>query len=177
MLRTKALSKVNTELDTSKRGADMNNKQFDSPSGLQELLGLFGDAVTVSDVIASNVLGRISASIAKKRLQSNMTQKEFASYMCVSQGMVSRWEGGDYNFSIRTLADIAEKLNMELTVNLDSEKRDIQVKHIQNIVYIESGNKEFTGKISKADKHEPKFKLAGNRNECQIYNFCERLEM
>lgn len=155
----------------------MNNKPLTRSSGLDDLLELFGDTVTVSDIIASNVLGRISASIAKKRIQSNMTQKEFARYMCVSQGMVSKWEGGDYNFSIRTLADIAEKLDMELTVNLDVKKRDIQVKHIQNIVYVGSEKKEFTGKISKDDKHEPKYKLAGNRSECQIYNFCERLEM
>lgn len=116
----------------------MSNKALIGSSGLEELLELFGDAVTVSDIIASNVLGEISASIAKKRIQSNMTQKEFASYMCVSQGMVSKWEGGDYNFSIRTLADIAEKLDMELTVGLHLKRRDMQVKHIQNTVYIES---------------------------------------
>ena len=71
-----------------KGDADMSNKALIGSSGLEELLELFGDAVTVSDIIASNVLGEISASIAKKRIQSNMTQKEFASYMCVSQGMV-----------------------------------------------------------------------------------------
>ena len=155
----------------------MNNRSLTGSSGLEDLLELFGDAVTVSDIIASNVLGKISASIAQKRIQSNMTQKEFANYMCVSQGMVSKWEGGDYNFSIRTLADIAEKLDMDLTINLDFKKRDIQVKHIQNTVYIESEKKKFNGKISKTDRHEAKYKLAGNRNECQIYNFCERLEM
>ena len=155
----------------------MNNKSLIGSSGLKDLLELFGDTVTVSDIIASNVLGSISASIARQRLQSNMTQKEFADYMCVSQGMVSKWEGGDYNFSIRTLADIADKLDVELTVNLEPKKKEIQVKHIQNTVYIASEKKKFSGKISKADKRESKYKLAGNRNECQIYNFCERFEM
>lgn len=121
----------------------MNNKSLIGSSGLKDLLELFGDTVTVSDIVASNVLGSISASIARQRLQSNMTQKEFADYMCVSQGMVSKWEGGDYNFSIRTLADIAEKLNMELTVNLEPKKKEIQVKHIQNTVYIASEKKKF----------------------------------
>lgn len=101
----------------------MNNKAFSDSSGLNELLELFGDTVTVSDIIASKILGSISASIAKKRIQSNMTQKEFANHMGVSQGMVSKWEGGDYNFSIKTLADIAEKLDMELSVNLDFSKK------------------------------------------------------
>lgn len=121
----------------------MNNKSLIGSSGLKDLLELFGDTVTVSDIVASNVLGSISASIARQRLQSNMTQKEFADYMCVSQGMVSKWEGGDYNFSIRTLADIAEKLDMELTVNLELKKKEIQVKHIQNTVYIASEKKKF----------------------------------
>lgn len=121
----------------------MNNKSLIGSSGLKDLLELFGDTVTVSDIIASNVLGSISASIARQRLQSNMTQKEFADYMCVSQGMVSKWEGGDYNFSIRTLADIAEKLDVELTVNLEPKKKEIQVKHIQNTVYIASEKKKF----------------------------------
>lgn len=161
------------------RGAAVNNKAFSDSSGLNELLELFGDTVTVSDIIASNILGSISASIAKKRIQSNMTQKEFASHMGVSQGMVSKWEGGDYNFSIKTLADIAEKLDMELTVNLDFSKKDVHVKHIQNtdISYIASEKKKFIGQISKVSQCKSNFKLIENRDGCKIYSFREIKEM
>lgn len=93
--------------------------------GLNDLLNLFEDNLIISDITASRILGNISASIARKRLKYNMTQKEFADYMCVSQSMISKWEGGDYNFSIRTLADIAEKLDVELVVDLDTHKRDV----------------------------------------------------
>lgn len=51
-----------------------------------------------------------------------MTQKEFAKHIKVSQGMISKWEGGDYNFSIKSLAEFAEKLDMELYVNLKSPR-------------------------------------------------------
>ncbi|MCM1303247.1 MAG: helix-turn-helix domain-containing protein [Lachnospiraceae bacterium] len=108
----------------------MSKHEISGQSGLSDLLQLFADNVTVSDIIASNVLGNISASIVEKRIQSDMTQQEFANHMCVSQGMVSKWEGGDYNFTIRTLADIAEKLDMDLTVKLVPNKRTVQVKHI-----------------------------------------------
>lgn len=50
-----------------------------------------------------------------------MTQKEFVEHIKVSQGMISKWESGDYNFSIKTLAEVAEKLDMELYINLKPE--------------------------------------------------------
>ncbi len=158
----------------------MSNNLVPDQLGLNDLLQLFEDDVTVSDIIASNVLGKISASIVEKRIQSNMTQKEFASHMCVSQGMVSKWEGGDYNFTIRTLADIAEKLDMELKVKLIPNKRAVQVKHIQNtdISYIVSEQKRFIGQTSKkVSKTGSKIKFIDNRSECKIYSFCEKIEM
>lgn len=157
----------------------MSNNSLSNQLGLNDLLQLFEDNVTVSDIIASNVLGSISASIVEKRLQYNMTQKEFASHMCVSQGMVSKWEGGDYNFTIKTLADIAEKLDMDLTVKLVSDKKPIQVKHIQNtdISYIVSEQKKFIGQTLKASQSKSKIKFIENRNKCKIYSFCEKKEM
>ena len=110
----------------------MSDKSSLDSLGLSDLLELFEEDVAISDITASRTLGNISASIVKKRLELNMTQKEFAAYMSVSQGMVSKWEGGDYNFSIKTLADIAEKLDMELMVSMDVHRRDFRVKHIQN---------------------------------------------
>lgn len=51
-----------------------------------------------------------------------MTQKEFAEHIKVSQGMISKWESGNYNFSIKTLAEVAEKLDMELYINLNRKQ-------------------------------------------------------
>lgn len=106
-----------------------------------------------------------------------MTQKEFADHMCVSQGMVSKWESGDYNFTIRTLADIAEKLDMDLTVKLVPNKRTVQVKHIQNtdISYIASEQKRFIGQTSKVGKCNSKVKFIENRSGCKIYSFTKNL--
>ncbi len=39
--------------------------------------------------------------------------------MGVTQGMVSKWESRDYNFTIRSLNEICEKLGLNLLVELE----------------------------------------------------------
>ena len=57
-------------------------------------------------------LAVISAKIYTKRTKLGLDQKSFAKFMGVTQGMISRWESGTYNFSISTLIGICEKLNL-----------------------------------------------------------------
>lgn len=64
-------------------------------------------------------LAKISARIERCRLDLGMTQAEFAAYMGVSQGMVSKWESREYNFTIRSLNEICQKVNLELAVSLE----------------------------------------------------------
>lgn len=64
-------------------------------------------------------LAKISARIERCRLEMGMTQKEFAEYMGVTQGMVSKWESREYNFTIRTLNDICQKVDLKLSVSLE----------------------------------------------------------
>ena len=54
----------------------------------------------------------ISSVIMKKRKEMGYNQKEFAEMMGVTQGMVSKWESGTYNFTINTLNDICSKLEL-----------------------------------------------------------------
>lgn len=69
-----------------------------------------------------NVLcAKVSANILKKRIQSGKTQKEFAKYMGVSQGMVSKWESGNYNFTIKAIAEIFDKLNISCKFDVISD--------------------------------------------------------
>jgi len=91
-------------------------------SGIDEFKEIFGDSITTSDIVSAALLGQISAEIVARRIEMNMTQKEFAKYLGVTQGMVSKWESSDYNFSIKTLADLATKLNMILKVELSNSE-------------------------------------------------------
>ena len=48
--------------------------------------------------------------IHEKRLQLGMNQKEFGELFGASQGMVSKWESGDCNFTIQKLEEIVRVL-------------------------------------------------------------------
>lgn len=71
-----------------------------------------------SEVKSIVQLAKISAQIERCRRDMGMTQEEFANYMGVSQGMVSRWENRDYNFTVKTLNDICQKLDLSLSISL-----------------------------------------------------------
>lgn len=74
-------------------------------------------------------LAKISARIERCRIDMGMTQQEFAEYMGVSQGMVSKWESREYNFTIKTLNEICQKIDLELSVSLEkpSAKSDYTI--------------------------------------------------
>lgn len=64
-------------------------------------------------------LAKISARIERYRIEMGMTQKEFAKYMGVTQGMVSKWESREYNFTIKALNEICQKIDLELSIGLE----------------------------------------------------------
>lgn len=47
-----------------------------------------------------------------------MNQTEFAKYIGVSQSQVSQWEKGDYNFSLRKMAEIPSVLNLDMNLTI-----------------------------------------------------------
>ena len=97
-----------------------------------DLLMVFADYLTKADLMAAKALAKVSAAISKKRIDMGMTQKQFADYMGVSQGMVSKWEGDDYNFSIETLAKICEKLELSLDIEMKSESEQFKHADLRN---------------------------------------------
>ena len=70
------------------------------------------EGLTKSEIKSIIELAKISARLEMKRLDLGMTQKEFAQFMGVSQGMISKWESRDYNFTITTLNEICEKIGL-----------------------------------------------------------------
>lgn len=108
----------------------MSNKFGD----LNDLLSIFEDSITTADIISAKCLANISAAIVKKRIELNLSQKDFADLLGVSQGMVSKWESNDYNFTIKTIADIAAKLDMNVHVELTDESHG-NSQYISNNTY------------------------------------------
>lgn len=113
------------------------------------------DGLTEAEVKSIIELSRISAQVEKCRLELDMTQKEFANYMGVTQGMVSKWESRDYNFTIKSLNEICHKLGMTLEVNVEKNN----LKREYNI--IKWDEERFTHRNKKVD--------VNNKNKWQRY--------
>lgn len=77
------------------------------------------DGICEAEVKTTVELAKISAKIERCRLDMGMTQKEFADYMGVTQGMVSKWESREYNFTIRSLNEVCEKLEISVSLNIE----------------------------------------------------------
>lgn len=110
---------------------------------IEELLELFNESLSPADVLTSKLMAQISSIITKERMKLSMNQTEFAEYVSATQSQVSRWEHGDYNFSIRKIAEIAVKLNLDVNftaVNMSAYKSisDYCMEHIvpqTNVIY------------------------------------------
>ena len=72
-------------------------------------------------------LAKISVMIEHCRLERKMTQSEFAEYIGVSQGMVSKWESREYNFTIKSLNEICVKLDISFSILI--EKSDLYLNY------------------------------------------------
>lgn len=92
---------------------------------LKDLLEIFSESISTADIVSSKALSEISSAIVKCRVDSGKTQKQFAEFMGVSQGMVSKWESKDYNFSVKTLAEIATKLDLNLSIEMKKKPRKL----------------------------------------------------
>lgn len=86
---------------------------------IEDLLTMFSDTLEPADVLTSKLMAQISSTITKERLSRQMSQEKFAEYIGVGQSLVSRWEHGNYNFSIRKLSEIAVKLNLDVDLTIE----------------------------------------------------------
>ncbi len=72
--------------------------------------------LTESDIYAAKAIAKISMTIYKYRKDNNLSQKQFAQLMNVTQSMVSKWESGEYNFTVENIAKISESLNLNFDI-------------------------------------------------------------
>lgn len=85
---------------------------------IENLFNLFEDTISPADVLTSKMMAQISNAITRERIKMRLTQKDFANHIGVTQALVSRWEHGDYNFSIKKIAEIASKLNLDVNISM-----------------------------------------------------------
>ena len=66
----------------------------------------------------SKMKAQVAVAIFKRRLELNMTQKEFAQHLGITQGMVSRLEAGECNMTLEKLNHICAQLNLSCTLDI-----------------------------------------------------------
>ena len=82
--------------------------------GMNDLLVGLSDSFCAEDMMLAGLESSICSEIISQRIKRNMTQKEFAEFMGVSQGLVSKWEKGECNFTLSSLVRIASKLGLRM---------------------------------------------------------------
>lgn len=96
--------------------------------GIDDFLGLFNDLISPAEILSAKLMAQISSSITEERLRLNMNQSEFAKHIGVTQSQISRWEHGDYNFSLNKIAEIANKLNMDVNFSMSHPSKEASIK-------------------------------------------------
>ena len=79
-----------------------------------DLIHALTQGISTDDFALITLQAAIASEISIRRVKLGMNQKQFAEFMGVSQGLVSRWEQGETNFTLETIVKIASKLDIEL---------------------------------------------------------------
>ncbi|MCL2426760.1 MAG: helix-turn-helix domain-containing protein [Oscillospiraceae bacterium] len=83
----------------------------------------FSESLSQEERNTAIYIGQIAVIIQRQRKARGYTQHDLANKIGVSQAMVSRWENGEENFTIATLAKISAALDIEW--NNPLEKRAV----------------------------------------------------
>ena len=73
-----------------------------------------------------DILVDISLKIINYRIDNNLSQKQLAKKLGISQSMVSKLESGEYNPTVEQLWKISKKLGWSFKVVVEDEKSDNQ---------------------------------------------------
>jgi transcriptional regulator with XRE-family HTH domain len=71
---------------------------------------------------AYDIFYKISTAIFKYREKENLTQKELAAKLGITQAMVSKLESGIYNYTVEQLCKIANKLEYKFEVTFQPQE-------------------------------------------------------
>lgn len=85
---------------------------------------------------SEEILAIVSGRIQLRRIEMGLDQKQFAKLLGVTQGMVSRWESGTYNFTISTLVNICEKLGLSFDPQITAKEiEELTKESVPSIVF------------------------------------------
>ena len=86
----------------------------ENQKNLEQFLKMMVEDVPEEDLLLDTLQASIATTIISARNALGMTQKDLANRMNVSQSLVSRWEKGETNFTLKTLVEIAQALHLSM---------------------------------------------------------------
>lgn len=89
-----------------------------------DFINEYADDTTKSRFELDDLLYDISLKIFDYRMQNDLSQKELAKKLEVTQAMVSKLESGQYNPTVEQLWKISKRLNLNLVVSLQTKEDD-----------------------------------------------------
>ncbi len=81
---------------------------------LKRLLDALTKKMSDNELLMTSLQADIAAAIAERRVELNLSQKDLADKLNVSQSMISKIEKGDCNYQLQTLVNIALALNITM---------------------------------------------------------------
>lgn len=107
---------------------------------MNDLVNTLVPNAEAEDLMLAGLQAMIASEITIRRQEMDLTQAELAEMMHVSQGLVSRWENGDSNFTLKTLVDIASKLGIEMQSPFRLRIAKAQYIHEGKVTYLKSAD-------------------------------------
>ena len=80
---------------------------------------IFGNLPYTAEDRYYEILNNISIAVVDYRVKHGFSQKQLAEMLDVSQAMVSKYESGDYNISLKALVSLLDKLNIRMNIDFD----------------------------------------------------------
>lgn len=94
---------------------------------------LFSDVdVNGSEYIYYDTLGKISAELVNYRIRHDLSQTGLAKILGVTQAMVSKYESGDYNISLKAAIELLSKLDIPFSFNIGAGNIDSKMPFPEN---------------------------------------------
>lgn len=110
-------------------GINMMKKTFKKYSDAFELFEDLGISFSEEEKLFIKAMVQIGGQLLAYRKEHNLTQKELAKKLGISQSMLSKIETGDKNISIKVLAKIIAKLGGRIRISLGIVPTEIEQKY------------------------------------------------
>lgn len=76
---------------------------------------LFGEPSETAEERYYELLDRIAIAVVEYRMEHKLSQKMLAEQLNISQAMVSKYESGDYNISLKSLVELFDRLGLNVS--------------------------------------------------------------